>query len=199
MVVPSIRYWSEFKKEKRKGKPGKKTVYKRLYFYSLVAGVVGMWVTWIGGIVFLFLNRFHSAFGWLTFSSPHKIPIQIIGFIVFYTGAVAYNINIIIVGKYLRPAPSGTLENHKLIQKGPFAVIRHPLYVSYMLITAGLGLVLLSYWLLIPTVLILIGIYPTARAEEAILIEQFGDEYVRYKQRVGMFFPKFQKDNKPEK
>ena len=103
------------------------------------------------------------------------------------------------MGKYLRPAPSGTLENHKLIQKGPFAVIRHPLYVSYMLITAGLGLVLLSYWLLIPTLLILVGIYPTARAEEAVLMEQFGDEYIRYKQRVGMFFPKFRKGNKREK
>ncbi len=155
-------------------------------------------MTWIGGIVFQFPSRFHSVFGWLKFASPHQTVIQIIGFIIFYTGAVTYNINIIVVGKYLRPAPSGTLENHKLIQKGPFRIIRHPLYVSYMLITAGLALVLLSYWLLIPTLLILTGIYPTAGAEEAVLIEQFGDQYIRYKQRVGMFFPKIKRGNKPE-
>ena len=39
----------------------------------------------------------------------------------------------------------------------------------------------------------IIGIYPTAKAEEQTLIEQFGEEYIKYKQKVGMFFPKFRK------
>jgi protein-S-isoprenylcysteine O-methyltransferase Ste14 len=99
-------------------------------------------------------------------------------------------LNIIVAGKYLRPAPSGTLESHKLVQKGPFRIIRHPLYVSYIFILAGLSMVLLTFWLLIPTLFLIIGIYPTAKAEEEILIEQFGEEYINYKRNVGMFFPK---------
>jgi len=37
---------------------------------------------------------------------------------------------------------------------------------------------------------VIIGIYPTAKAEEEVLIKQFEEEYIKYKQKVGMFFPK---------
>ena len=193
MIIPSLSYWSEFIKEKSKRRKNKKANYNKPFFYLFVFGVLGMWIAWVGSIIFLIMNKYHSILEWLTFPSPYKSIIQIIGFIIFYVGALVYNMNIIFAGKYLRPAPSGTLENHRLVQKGPFAIIRHPLYVSYILISAGLSLALLSYWLLIPTFFIVLGIYPTAKAEEKVLIEQFGDEYIKYKQRVGMFFPKFGK------
>jgi protein-S-isoprenylcysteine O-methyltransferase Ste14 len=190
MVIPSIIYWLEFKDSKKSGDIVKKAGYKKLFFYLLVAGVFFMWVSWIGGIIFLFLNKFYSVFGFLTFSTHFETSIQVIGLFIFYIGAITYNLNIIVAGKYLRPAPSGTLESHKLVQKGPFRIIRHPLYVSYIFILAGLSMVLLTFWLLIPTLFLIIGIYPTAKAEEEILIEQFGEEYINYKRNVGMFFPK---------
>ncbi len=183
MIIPSIRYWSEFKKEKKK-KAGKKTKYNKAFFYLFVAGVLCMWMSWVGGILFLFLNKFYSIFGFLTFSSPYETAIQIAGLIIFYIGSVIYNLNIIVAGKYLRPSTSGTLEEHKLIKEGPFAVIRHPLYVSYIFILAGLSLILFSYWLLIPTLCVIIGIYPMAKAEEETLIEQFGEEYLEYKEKL---------------
>ncbi len=86
---------------------------------------------------------------------------------------------------------SGIDEHHRLIQEGPYKIIRHPLYVSYILILIGLSFILLLFWLLIPTLCITIGIYPTAKAEEALLIEQFGEEYLAYQQKVGMLIPKF--------
>lgn len=193
MIIPSIKYWIGFKKEKEGGKAGKKTRYNKAFFYLFVSGVFCMWVFWVGGIIFLFLNKFFNIFRFMTFSSPHEITIQIVGLIIFYIGAVTYNLNIIVAGKYLRPSISGTLEEHKLIKEGPYAVIRHPLYTSYIFILAGLSLILLSYWLLIPTLCMIIGIFPTAKAEEETLIEQFGEEYVEYKRKVGMFFPKFRK------
>jgi len=196
MIIPSIGYWREFKKEKKKGKTGKKTKYNKAFFHLFVTGVLCMWVSWVGGIIFLFLNKFYSIFGFMTFPSPYKTVIQIIGLIIFYIGAVTYNLNVIVAGKYLRPSMSGTLEKHKLIKEGPFAVIRHPLYVSYIFILAGLSSVLLTYWLLIPTLFMIIGIYPTAKDEEEILIEQFGDGYREYKKKVGMFSPKLFRGNK---
>jgi protein-S-isoprenylcysteine O-methyltransferase Ste14 len=62
--------------------------------------------------------------------------------------------------------------------------------VSYFLITVGLAGVLHIEWILIPSLCIAFGIYPTAKTEEEVLIEQFGEEYVRYQQEVGMFLPK---------
>ncbi len=49
---------------------------------------------------------------------------------------------------------------------GPFGVVRHPLYVLYFLITVGLAGVLHIGWILIPSLCIAFGIYPTAKAEE---------------------------------
>jgi len=190
MIISSIGYWSKFRNEKRSGKAGKKTNYKKAFFYLLVVGVLCMWVSWIGGVIFLLLNRFYDILGFLMFPSVAGATVQIVGLFIFYVGAITYNLNIIIAGKYLRPAPSGLLEDHKLIQEGPYRIIRHPLYVSYIFILTGLSFTLLTYWLLIPALLVAIGIYPTARAEEETLIEQLGEEYIEYQRKVGMFFPK---------
>ena len=190
MLIPSIHFWFEFKSSKRSRKSGKKAKYIKIYFYLLVTGVFFMWVFWIVGIIFLFLNKYYSIFGFLTFSNPYELAIQIVGLFIFYIGAITYNLNIIIVGEYLLPAPSGLSEEHRLIKKGPFGIIRHPLYVSYIFILLGLSLTLLTYWILIPALFVIIGIYSTAKAEEELLIEQFGEEYIKYKQKVGMFFPK---------
>jgi len=189
MVIPSIRYWSDFKKEKRKDTKGKRAGYNKGFLFLFIVGVLCMWISWIGGIVFLFSNSLYGVFRSIIFIRDCAIPIQIIGLSIFYFGAVIYNLIIITAGKYIQPAPSGTLGEHRLIKKGPFALVRHPLYVSYLLILIGLGLTFLVYWLLIPVLFIAIGIYPVASAEEKVLIEQFGDEYLEYKEEVGMFFP----------
>ncbi len=190
MVIPSVKYWSDFKKEKRKSRKRRKAVYNKGFFYIFIIGVLCMWISWIGGIIFLFSNRFYNIFRFVLFQTDYAIPIQIVGLFIFYTGAIIYNLNIIIASKYIQPAPSGMLDEHKLIKKGPFAIIRHPLYVSYLLILTGLSLALLIYWLLIPVLFITIGIYSVASSEEKILIEQFGNEYLEYKKEVGMFFPR---------
>jgi protein-S-isoprenylcysteine O-methyltransferase Ste14 len=152
-----------------------------------------MWFFWISGILLLFLNRYLDVFQQMIFSSSNDFSFQIIGLVIFYIGAIIYNMNIFIAGKNLRPAPSGTRKDHQLITKGPFSIIRHPLYVSYIMILIGLGFILLNFWILIPALFVIIGIYPTAKAEEKVLIEQFGDEYLDYKKEVGMLFPKLRK------
>ena len=139
MLIPSINFWLKFKGSRRGRKSGKKAKYKKIYFALLVTGVFFMWVFWVGGIIFLFMNKYYSIFGFLTFSNPYELAIQIVGLFIFYIGAITYNLNIIVVGKYLLPSLSGLSEDHKLIQKGPFGIIRHPLYVSYIFILAGLS------------------------------------------------------------
>lgn len=115
-----------------------------------------------------------------------------LGFGLFYIGSIMYNMDII-ADKNLRPAPSGMLKEHILVKEGLFAIIRHLLYVLYMFILAGLSLILLNLWLLIPTCFMIIGIYPMAKAAAEKLIELFGDDYIEYKRSVGMFFPKIVK------
>ena len=190
LVIQSIGYWSKFRIERSAAESTTKTDYRKPYFYLLVIGVLCMWLAWLGGTTFLFMKKFDAVFRFLIFQGHLSVLMQIGGFSIFYLGAVTYNLTLFAAGKYLRPAPSGIQEEHRLIQEGPYGIIRHPLYVSYVLILVGLCLALFMYWLLIPVVCIIVGIYPTAKAEEDVLVEQFGEEYNGYKRRVGMLFPR---------
>jgi len=189
IMIISISYWSEFIKEKKRGS-GEKIKYKKIFLFLVGTGFFFMWISWITGIVFLFLNKFYTIYDSLMFSFPYETTIQIIGLVIFYIGASMYALTIAYTGKYLLPSISGLSKNHKLITSGPFRIVRHPLYVSYVLTLVGLSLTFLIYWILIPAFCVIIGIYPTAKAEEEILIKQFEEEYIKYKQKVGMFFPK---------
>lgn len=98
-----------------------------------------------------------------------------VGLVIFLAGAVTYNLTIVAAGEYLRPAPAGTLDNHILIDKGPFSLIRHPLYIAYFLINIGLSLTFLYVIPLFSAVLIVLA---TARAEEAVLVKQLDPKLI---------------------
>jgi protein-S-isoprenylcysteine O-methyltransferase Ste14 len=193
LIISSIRAWPEQKKPKENGNVGKKAAYNKPFYYLLAAGYFLMWIIWIGGIVLLFTSTYARVLQGIALTSFGGGIIQIIGFILFYIGSVMYNLTLITAGKYLRPSNAGTLKDHRLVDRGPFAVIRHPLYVSYCIISLGLGLVLLRFLFFIPAAFIIIGLYPTANAEEEVLMDQLGDEYMEYRKKTGMLFPKLSK------
>jgi protein-S-isoprenylcysteine O-methyltransferase Ste14 len=56
-----------------------------------------------------------------------------------------------------------------------------------------LGRINLTHWVILPLFFVLIGIRSTARAEEIVLVEIFGEKYEPYQLKVGMLFPKLGK------
>lgn len=95
----------------------------------------------------------------------------------------------LIFAKQLNFAQSSEL--FKLLQNGPFAVIRHPLYLSYSLIWISTTLIFnsLLLWITLGS-LIAFYIFSAKREEEAILQSRYSREYMDYKKRVGMFLPR---------
>ena len=78
---------------------------------------------------------------------------------------------------------------HELATAGPYAVIRHPQYVAFVLILLGFLLqwpTLLTL-LMFPILLVMYG--RLAMTEEAEIRAQFGEEFERYAQRTPRFFP----------
>ncbi len=82
-------------------------------------------------------------------------------------------------------------EEHKLVTTGPYARIRHPMYtyftmmaISTALISANLfvGVFGIAAWTLLYIVRI--------DDEEAMLLEEFGEEYSEYIKRTGRLIPK---------
>ena len=195
IIISSIPFHSRLK---NMDKSSEKIKYKKKFLFFLGIGSLSIWPIWIGSVIFLFLNQFYSIFGFLIFFTYFDTMLQIIGFFIFYIGDITYNLIIIFNSKYILPSTSELSKNHRLIRKGSYRIIRHPLYVSYLLILVGSSLILLCYWVLIPAIFVIIGIYPTAKTEEETLIQQYGEEYIEYKRKVGMFFPKFKKSKSKE-
>ena len=82
-------------------------------------------------------------------------------------------------------------KENRLATEGPYAVVRHPQYTGIFLAVFGEGVV---HW---PTVFslaafpIIVGAYVLlARKEERQMVHRFGDEYLEYRKRLPMFFPR---------
>ena len=119
-----------------------------------------------------------------------KYIVVIVGLVLLYVGSLFFAWAIGFSGKYLRPSTSGVHTTHRLVQDGPLGIVRHPYYISYALLLVGLALTLTTLWALLLALCVLVGMGPTAKAEERHLITLFGEEYQQYQQRVGRFFPK---------
>jgi protein-S-isoprenylcysteine O-methyltransferase Ste14 len=79
---------------------------------------------------------------------------------------------------------------HQLISTGIYSFIRHPIYLSYILLFAGFCITLGS---LISLVIVLIAsaiaFGNRINIEEKMLVEQFGDRYHEYQQKTKKLLP----------
>ena len=78
---------------------------------------------------------------------------------------------------------------HKLAEKGPYKLIRHPQYLSQILVDLGGGFATLSY-ILIPLAIIQIPmLVMRASFEEKLLHKHFKDIFEQYKSSRGFMIP----------
>jgi len=82
-------------------------------------------------------------------------------------------------------------EKHTLITRGIYSVIRHPMYASQLLWSVA-QILLLQNWIVGFSSLVVFFPFYFMRvpAEEQLMLEQFGDQYRSYMQKVGAVFPK---------
>ena len=72
-----------------------------------------------------------------------------------------------------------------LVDSGPYAISRNPLYVANCMLFAGLAFVADIFWLMPMIPVLMVVIYWVAiKKEEAYLENKFGDCYKAYKRRV---------------
>ena len=79
----------------------------------------------------------------------------------------------------------------RLVTTGAFGLVRHPLYLSIILIWAGASVALLSWFMAACTIVLVPLFVARSRLEERLLVDHFGDEYRRYAERVPMLVPWF--------
>jgi protein-S-isoprenylcysteine O-methyltransferase Ste14 len=109
--------------------------------------------------------------------------LAIVGYLLFLVGN-AGAVWVMRVNKFAEPSVSiQTDRSHKVIDNGPYSVVRHPLYAFTFFLCLGMPLALYSYWAFVPTGLAyLILVVRTAMEDRLLYSELVG--YKEYASRV---------------
>jgi len=83
------------------------------------------------------------------------------------------------------------INNHELIEKGLYKIVRHPGYLGQLIIFLGIS-TSLSNWLSIIFMIVpvMIGYIYRIRIEEKFMVEQLGQKYLDYQTRTKKLIPK---------
>jgi protein-S-isoprenylcysteine O-methyltransferase Ste14 len=80
-------------------------------------------------------------------------------------------------------------EDHELIQRGPYALVRHPIYTALFTMLLGTALAFGQYETAVIFVVAVVVFAFKMRAEERLMTEAFPDQYPEYRQRVKAIIP----------
>jgi protein-S-isoprenylcysteine O-methyltransferase Ste14 len=81
-------------------------------------------------------------------------------------------------------------EEHQLVTTGPYAQIRHPIYLALIGFLTGIALVTANWFFIVLLVVSIVVLALRIPKEEQMMVEDFGEEYKVYMQRTGRLFPK---------
>lgn len=81
--------------------------------------------------------------------------------------------------------------DHELVRTGPYAYVRHPIYLGMLLFLAALA-VALGHWvqLIVALPVFLTGTAIRARLEDGLLEQQFGQAFRDYRSTTPAFIPR---------
>ena len=112
-----------------------------------------------------------------------------LGISLMILGIIIRQWSIAVLGRFFS-STVGTQEGQKVVDKGPYKLIRHPAYTGYLLTLIGLGLAWLS-WGAVIAILIVNGCILTYRisVEEKVLITNLGNPYIEYMKKTKRIIP----------
>jgi protein-S-isoprenylcysteine O-methyltransferase Ste14 len=84
-----------------------------------------------------------------------------------------------------------TRSDHELIRCGPYAYVRHPIYLGMMLFMLGWA-VALGHWanLIVAVPIFLVGTSLRTAAEDRVLEASFGQDFIAYRNSTPALFPR---------
>lgn len=92
------------------------------------------------------------------------------------------------LGRYWS-ATVGSKANHRLVESGPYAQLRHPIYTGIALGVLGTGIADGTLHTVSGALLLVLGMVAKARREEAWLGQEFGASYDAYRRRSWALLP----------
>lgn len=142
-----------------------------------------------GGMLLPFLYVFTPVFNFANYPVP--IPVGIAGIMISIPCLWLFWRSHVDLGRQWSPKLE-LRESHRLVTKGVYASVRHPMY-SAMFLGCLVQFCLLGNWIVAPSYLIGFGLLYLCRVkrEETLMVNEFGDAYVTYMKRTGRLWPRF--------
>jgi protein-S-isoprenylcysteine O-methyltransferase Ste14 len=138
-------------------------------------------------------------FAWIplpwSFSPPLRMWMILIGSFFYFPGMLFAFWGRLVLGKnYFVSTGFGAqlFSDHELVTRGPFGIVRHPMYAGLILAAIGTLLIYLTWSTLIFACFAPFLIM-RARREEYALSAEFGGQWLAYCRRVPAFIPQLRK------
>ena len=104
-------------------------------------------------------------------------------------GIIIRQWSIAVLGRYFSTSV-GIQKDQKVVQTGPYRLVRHPSYTGALLIMVGIGLALQSWGAVLVILMISAITYGyRIRMEEKVLVSELGDEYLQYMKKTKRIIP----------
>jgi len=136
-------------------------------------------ISWVSVSVFLFLLLF-STHSWER-DSPVDLLFELAGLVLLV---------VCTFGRLWASLYASGYKDEVVIERGPYAAVRNPLYLFSFIGVVGMGLVSENLLVLGLAPLVFLVYYPfVVRSEERFLLARFGAAYADYLRRVPRFVP----------
>jgi len=138
--------------------------------------------------------------GWFDRIRFNEILRQVIGLLLVAvcayfarpdTGTVSIGLGLAVLGQVFRIYAAGYIfKNKQLASTGPYALVRHPLYLGNFLILIGFTIACANLYVAVVVVLFFLIWYPAAIAYEDSKLENiFGDEWRQWSKNIRAIIP----------
>ncbi len=144
----------------------------------------------IAGVIALGVASLHSPSGRAIDPSvlPRTLPVRVVADVLAIAGVAILVWARTILGRNWSGAVTFK-ENHELIQHGPYAYVRHPIYSGLLLLSLGTAIHYATLGGFVLLVLVFAGLALKMRQEEHLMTEHFPDRYPAYRARVKGIVP----------
>ena len=111
------------------------------------------------------------------------------GIVLMWLGVLLRQWAIAVLGRFFSTSVR-IVENHQVVEKGPYRLVRHPSYTGLLITFIGISLAVQSWAALI----VLLGFFTISfgyriKVEERALLSELGDNYANYMKRTKRLIP----------
>jgi protein-S-isoprenylcysteine O-methyltransferase Ste14 len=160
---------------------------KRTIYRETSVGRAGYWLLLvIGYFLVLKSNTLPPPFDWLIV--PHTNLSVWIGAFLCISGLIFAIWARVILGSNW----SGVVtlkEGHELIERGPYRVVRHPIYTGILAMFTGTAIAMGCFGGFIGLLLVSVSFWLKLKREEDLMLKHFPEKYAVYQRRVKRIIP----------